>query len=81
MITKIIVLGLCLLGMIQAYPVRCSEIGSASLGSVLGVVTDCDVLSDPLPFRWTSTVKLSKNVKWAGPDDVKYIYSNPDGSI
>ena len=81
MIVKIIVFGLFLLGIVYTYPVRCSEIGVDPLGSVLGTVTDCDVLSDPLPFHWISTVKLNKNVKWAGPDDVKYIYSNPDGSI
>lgn len=57
-----------------AYPARCAEIGD----SVLGTVTDCDVQHDPLPFHWTSTVKLKKNLKWAGVDDVSYIYSNPN---
>lgn len=44
-------------------------------------MTDCDVLSDPVPFKWTTTIKLKKSVKWAGLDDVQYIYSNPDDSI
>ena len=59
------------------YPVRCSEVGD----SPLGTVTDCDVLNDPLPFHWTSTVKLKKNIKWAGVDDVSYIYSNSNESL
>lgn len=59
------------------YPVRCLEVGD----SVLGTVTDCDVISDPLPFRWTSTIKAKKNLKWAGLDDIRYIYSNPDQTI
>jgi len=59
------------------YPVRCVEIGD----SVLGTVTDCDVISDPIPFRWTATIKAKKNLKWAGLDDVTYIYSNPDQTI
>jgi hypothetical protein len=44
-------------------------------------VTDCDVQSDPLPFQWSSTIKLKKNCKWAGLDDVYIIYSNPDETI
>ena len=48
---------------------------------MLGTVTDCDVKSDPIPFRWTSTIKVKKNVKWAGLDDISYIYSNPDQTI
>lgn len=59
------------------YPVRCSEIGD----SPLGTVTDCDVLNDPMPFHWTSTVRLKKNIKWAGIDDVSYIYSNSNESV
>jgi hypothetical protein len=34
-----------------------------------------------LPFKWTSTVKLKKNVKWAGLDDVSYIYSNANETV
>lgn len=26
-------------------------------------------------------MKLKKNVKWAGLDDVTYIYSNPDDTV
>lgn len=37
--------------------------------------------SDPLPFIWTASVKLKKTCKWAGLDDVTYIYSNPDGDV
>lgn len=48
---------------------------------MIGTVTDCDVTSDPLPFTWTTTLKLKKNCKWAGLDDVYYIYSNPDQTI
>jgi hypothetical protein len=62
---------------VVGYPVRCIEIGD----SVLGTVSDCDVLSDPLPFHWTSTITLKKNVKWAGIDDIYYIYSNPDDTL
>jgi hypothetical protein len=47
----------------------------------LGTVSDCNVLSDPLPFRWETTIKLKKAVKWAGIDDVYIIYSNPDQTI
>ncbi len=61
----------------DGYPVRCKEVGD----SVLGTVTDCDVSHDPLPFKWTSTIKLKKNVKWAGVDDVQYIYSNPNETV
>lgn len=71
---------LCLLALghiTHAYPVRCIEIGD----SLLGTVTDCDVTSDPLPFKWTSTIKLKKNLKWAGLDDVSYIYSNPNETV
>ena len=39
------------------------------------------MLNDPLPFHWTATIKAKKNVKWAGKDDVSYIYSNPDGTL
>lgn len=60
------------------YPIRCIEIGG---DSGLGTVTDCDVKSDPLPFHWTATVRLKKNLKWAGQDDVSYIYSNPDDTV
>lgn len=60
-----------------AYPVRCQEIGD----SVIGAVTDCDVTSDPLPFTWSTIIKLKKTCKWAGIDDVSYIYSNPDQTI
>ncbi len=59
------------------YPVRCIEVGD----SVLGTVTDCDVASDPLPFKWSSTIQAKKNVKWAGIDDFYTIYSNPDQTI
>jgi hypothetical protein len=45
---------------------------------VIGTVTDCDVSNDPLPFNWTATIKLKKACKWAGIDDIYYIYSNPD---
>jgi hypothetical protein len=48
---------------------------------VIGTVSDCDVVSDPLPFKWTTTFKLKKNCKWAGVDDVYIIYSNPDETI
>lgn len=57
------------------YPIRCVEIGG---DSDLGTVSDCDVKNDPFPFHWTATVRLKKNLKWAGQDDVQYIYSNPD---
>ena len=43
----------------------------------MGTVTDCEVEHDPVPFKWTATIKVKKNVKWAGIDDIKYIYSNP----
>ncbi len=59
------------------YPIRCQEIGD----SVIGTVSDCHVTSDPLPFTWTTTIKLKKTCKWAGTDDVYYIYSNPDQTI
>lgn len=68
----------CSLATQVAYPVRCQEIGG---DSVLGTVTDCDVQSDPLPFKWTATIKVKKTCKWAGLDDVSYIYSNPDDTI
>ena len=61
-----------------SYPIRCVEIGG---DSGLGTVSDCDVKNDPFPFHWTATVRLKKNVKWAGADDVSYIYSNPDESV
>ena len=48
---------------------------------MIGTVSDCDVASDPLPFTWTTTLKLKKNCKWVGLDDVYYIYSNPDQTI
>ncbi len=71
-----VMLGLAM-GETVTYPVRCQQIGD----SVLGTVSDCNVLSDPLPFRWETTIKLKKNVKWAGVDDVYIIYSNPDQTI
>ena len=74
---KLIVLCL-LLCVALSYPIRCTEIGG---DSGLGTVTDCDVKTDPFPFQWSATIKLRKNVKWAGVDDVKYIYSNPDESV
>lgn len=48
---------------------------------MIGTVTDCDVMSDPLPFKWTTVIKLKKACKWAGLDDITYIYSNPDDTI
>jgi hypothetical protein len=68
---------LFLLATTVGYPVNCSEIGI----SLLGMISDCDVLSDPLPFHWTSTITLKKNVKWAGIDDVSYLYSNSDETL
>lgn len=59
------------------YPVRCVEVGDSPLGTVV----DCDVSNDPLPFKWTATVQLKTNVKWAGIDDVKYFYSNPNETV
>lgn len=70
LILSVLILAVCT----NAYPVRCKEVGD----SLLGTVTDCDVTHDPLPFKWTSTVKLKKNLKWAGTDDVQIIYSNPN---
>ena len=61
-----------------SYPIRCVEIGG---DSGLGTVSDCDVKNDPFPFHWTATVRLKKNLKWAGADDVSYIYSNPDETV
>ena len=74
---KLLVLGL-ILCYAYCYPIRCSEIGG---DSGLGTVTDCDVKNDPFPFHWTATIRLKKNIKWAGIDDVQYIYSNPDESV
>jgi hypothetical protein len=48
---------------------------------VIGTVTDCDAQHDPLPFIWTTSIKLKKSCKWAGLDDLAYIYSNPDDTI
>lgn len=62
---------------INGYPVRCQSVGD----SLLGAVTDCDVSHDPLPFTWTSTVTLKKGLKWAGIDDVKILYSNPNETV
>jgi hypothetical protein len=58
----------------HSYPVRCTDVGGSSLADV----TDCDVINDPLPFRWTTTFTLKKKLNWAGSDDVRYIYSNAD---
>lgn len=73
----LVVLLVSLAGVGASYPVRCQEVGD----SVIGTVTDCDVQSDPLPFKWTTTIKLKKGCKWAGLDDIRFIYSNPDDSI
>jgi hypothetical protein len=73
----LVVLLVSLAALVEAYPVRCQEVGD----SVIGTVSDCDVQSDPLPFKWTATIKLKKACKWAGLDDVRFIYSNPDESI
>lgn len=48
---------------------------------MIGTVTDCDVKSDPLPFKWTTTIKLKKSCKWQGVDDIYIIYANPDETI
>ena len=62
----------------SGYPIRCVEIGG---DSALGTVDDCDVQHDPFPFHYTATIKLKKNVKWAGIDDVSIMYANPDDSV
>ena len=73
----ILFLVLTLLSTAACYPVRCKSVGD----SPVGVISDCDVQHDPLPFHWTTTIKLKKNVKWAGMDDVKVIYSNPNETL
>jgi len=77
MMIKLLLCTVLLTTVALSYPVRCSSIGD----SPLGAITDCDVLNDPLPFHWTSTVKLKKNLKWAGADDVSYMYSNSNESL
>ena len=73
----LVFLALSLVLSVSSYPVRCKSVGD----SPLGVISDCDVQHDPLPFKWTSSIKLKKSLKWAGIDDVKIIYSNPNETL
>ena len=39
------------------YPACCTGVEDSDLQTV----KDCDVICDPLPFRWTSIIKIKKH--------------------
>ena len=68
---------LCLFTSAVSYPVRCQAVGDSPLGNV----SDCDVINDPLPFKWKVTLLIKKALKWAGVDDIKIFYANPHETV
>jgi hypothetical protein len=73
---KLMIPLILLVAMVSCGTLECLEVGDCKRANLDG----CNTVHNPLPFKWNTSVTLTKDYYWHGADDIFFIYSNPDST-